>query len=111
MKTLYLILFAFLVYQISSRVCFDIMSAPSKASECHDSTDKDQYYRCCYMYVKDKSGQEVKMCVPIDEASYKEIGKTIDEQKKNYPDLDKIQFDCNSKYVALSVLSLILLLL
>ena len=111
MKTLYLILFAFLVSQISSRVCFDLTQAPTKASDCHDSTDKDQYYRCCYMYEKDKSGQEVKMCVPIDEASYKEIGKAIDEQKKQYPNVDKFQFDCNSKYVALSVLSLILLLL
>ena len=111
MKTLYLILFAFLVYQISSRVCFDMTLAPSKKSECHESTDTETFYRCCYMYVKDKSGQEVKMCVPIDEAGYKDIKKAIDEQKKNYPDLDKIDFDCNSKYVALSVLSLILLLL
>ena len=110
MKTLYLILFAFLVYQISSRNCQDA-TFPTKASECHDSTDKDQYYRCCYAYVKLKSGQEAKVCVPVDEASYKDIGKTIDEQKKQYKDLDKIQFDCNSKYVALSVLSLILLLL
>ena len=111
MKTLYLILFAFLVSQISSRVCFDLTQAPSKASDCHDSTDKDQYYRCCYMYAKDKSGQEAKMCVPVDEATYKDIGKTIDEEKKKYKDLDKFEFDCNSKYVSLSILSLILLLL
>jgi hypothetical protein len=110
MKTLYLILFAFLVSQISSRKCVEA-TLPTKASDCHDSTDKDAYYRCCYIYVKDKSGQEVKTCFPIDEATYKDIGKAIDEQKKNYPDLDKIKFDCNSKYVALSVLSLILLLL
>ena len=110
MKTFYLILVAFLVSQISSRTCIDT-SLPTKASDCHDATDKNTFYRCCYMYVKDKSGQEVKMCVPIDEASYKDIGKAIDEQKKKYKDLDKFEFDCNSKYVAFSVLSLILLLL
>ena len=63
------------------------------------------------MYVKDKAGQEVKMCVPVDEATYKDIGKTVDEQKKKYSDLDKFEFDCDSKYIALSILSLILLLL
>ena len=49
------------------------------------------------------------MCVPVDEATYKDIGKTVDEQKKKYSDLDKFEFDCDSKYVALSILSLILL--
>lgn len=112
MRTLYLILVALLVSQISSRTCVDITAAaPTKASECNDATDKTSFYRCCYMYVKDKAGTEVKMCVPIDEATYKEIGKTIDEKKKAYSDLDKFEFDCNSKYVALSILSLILLLL
>ena len=111
MKTFYLILVAFLVSQISSRICLDATSLPTKASDCHDATDKNTFYRCCYMYAKIKSGQEAKMCIPVDEATYKEIGKAIDTQKKQYSDLDKFEFDCNSKYVAFSVLSLILLLL
>ena len=111
MRTLYLILVALLVSQISNRICFDILNAPTKASDCHDATDKNTFYRCCYMYAKVKSGAETKMCVPVDEATYKDIGKQVDESKKQFNDIDKFEFDCNSKYVAFSILSIILLLL
>ena len=98
MKTFYLILVAFLVSQISSRTCIDT-SLPTKASDCHDATDKNTFYRCCYMYAKVKSGQEAKMCIPVDEATYKEIGKAIDAQKKQYSDqIKKADTDAINKF-------------
>ena len=106
-----LVLLALLVSYITCRTCLDFTTAVTKKSDCNDATDKSAYYRCCYIYVKDKSGVEVKTCLPVDKATYDDIGKAVDAQKKAYNDIDKFEFDCNSKYVTLSILSLVLLLL
>lgn len=111
MKALYLVLIALLVSLYNCRECLDITAAaPEKAKDCNDATfNKDTYYRCCFLDSKVKGMDEIKMCVPLTKAQYDAIGEYIDKGKKESTvEVEKYSLDCNSKYIALSLLSLVL---
>ena len=115
MKALYLILFALLLSLYNSRDCKDYAE---KASECHDATVPSGFYKCCYSYQKLKKkgySSEESRCVPIDEKTYNDIKKFIEDGEKAAKDqgYDEVtgKIDCSSNYIIYSLVSLILLFL
>ena len=115
MKALYLVLFALLLSLYNSRDCNDLAE---KASECHDATVPSGYYKCCYVTLKLKkkgSSSETYRCGLVDEKTYNDIKKYVEEAEKRYKDEKyddvTVKIDCDSKYIIYSLLSLILLFL
>ena len=82
------------------------------------STVPSGYYKCCYSYQKLKKkgylSEEYK-CVPIDEKTYNDIKKFIEDGEKAAKDqgYDEVtgKIDCSSNYIIYSLVSLILLFL
>ena len=71
--------------------------------------DGSTYYRCCFVEIEDE-GSELKTCIPLTKEQYDDIDGTIKSLKKQ-GDYDDIEIDCESNYIILSLLSLILFLL
>ena len=89
----------------------------SGKKDCKDRKLGTGEYRCCYVKAKgkDEDGEKrtAEYCMPIDEENYKRIKdyiKDMEKKGKNY-DLDIKSMDCNSNYLLISIMSLILLLL
>ena len=89
------------------------VSSPSKAKDCHDAEPGDGYYKCCYSIGKLKGENKEKGCLPIKKEEYDDIDKYISDSKKQIGEekVEKLDIDCNSKYLVLSVISLLLFLL
>ena len=66
-------------------------------------------YACCLAKYK-LAGTDLQACVSLSEDQYDDIDETIESFKKS-GNLEELDIDCNSNYIILSVLSLILLLL
>ena len=87
-------------------------SNPSSKKECHNRPAGDGYYKCCYVEEKWKGGSEIS-CGAVTKKEYDDIEDLIDK----YEDLAEsigikdpdISVDCSSKYLLISLLSLILL--
>ena len=118
-KALFLLLAALLISQYScddeeDSGCFKWEGVSGK-KDCNNRKDK-YAYRCCYVKAKGKNedGKKVtkEYCSPIDEENYKRIKDFIKETEKagESSDLDIQKFDCNSNYLLISIMSLILLL-
>ena len=117
-KALFLLLAALLISQYScddeeDSGCFKLEGVSGK-KDCNNRKDK-YAYRCCYVKAKGKidgKKQTKEYCSPIDEENYKKIKDFIKEMEKDgeSSDLDIKNFDCNSNYLLISIMSLILLL-
>ena len=85
---------------------------------CHNLALPSDAFRCCYREIEyDNKGTsiEAKDCQPLTKDQYDDIPGYISEgeeelRKKGYTDI-KLSVDCNSNYVKISLLSLILLFL
>lgn len=113
MKTYSIFLLAILISLISTddkKSCGS--TTPSKAKDCHDLEPQPGYKYCCYVDGKDKDGNASKVCSPISEENYNNIKEYIDSLKKLSNGEGKInKFDCNSNYLRISLISLLLFLL
>ena len=101
MKAFYFFLIVLFIYQCSSKSCNEI-SSPSWAGDCLKAEPDKGFYKCCYggkIGGKDEKGY----CVSLTKEQCDNIDKYI---------IDKGDYVyCNSKYLVLSVISLILFLL
>ena len=79
---------------------------PSSSSDCEGKKVSDGNKYCCYTYVKDSDGEE-KECEEYSEEDYKKIPDYVKEGKKK---VDEIEIDCSAKYLAASLMSVVLVL-
>ena len=70
------------------------------------TADGVEYKHCCFLEAKVKS-EDIKWCIPLTQKDYDEIDDYIDKNKE-YSD---VSIDCDSNYIMVSLLSLILLFL
>ena len=117
MKALYALLIILLLSLYKAETCTDT-TKPSKASECNSRTIETNQYRCCYLYVKAtfmSITSEDKKCLPVTQAEYDNIKQVITTTKemaeKTGVKIDKIDIDCSSSYLYISLLALIIFLL
>ena len=116
MKPLYILLVA-LFFSLSycddedeSKAC-SILAASTGVEDCNSRLDPNDstFYRCCFVKYK-LAGANLQTCASLSEDQYDDIDETIEKAKKE-GSLEDLDIDCNSNYIILSVLSLILLLL
>ena len=87
-------------------------SNPSNEKECHNRPAGEGNYKCCYVEEEWKGGKEIS-CGAVTKKEYDNIDDLIDKyedllEAAGYKDPD-ISVDCSSKYLLISLLSLILL--
>jgi hypothetical protein len=107
MKALIALLFAMLLSLHKCGYCG--YSLPSNRDDCTKSELQSGFTHCCYETYKVLT-VSTSVCVPITDDQYKNIGDYIDNIKKGISSVGDFSFDCNSNYIALSLLSLLLLL-
>ena len=117
MKALYALLIILLLSLYKAETCL-ATTQPSKASECNSRTLETNQYKCCYLYVKVTAmsiTSEDKKCLPVTQAEYDNIKEVISKSKeiaeKTGVKVDKIDIDCSSSYLYISLLALIIFLL
>ena len=117
MKALYALLIILLLSLYKAETCLST-TKPSKASECNSRTIETNQYKCCYLYVKVTAmsiTSEDKKCLPVTQAEYDNIKQVITTTKemaeKTGVKIDKIDIDCSSSYLYISLLALIIFLL
>ncbi len=117
MKALYALLIILLLSLYKAETC-TASTKPSKASECNSRTLETNQYRCCYLYMKAtvmSVTSENKKCLPVTQAEYDNIKEVISKSKemaeKTGVKVDKIDIDCSSSYLYISLLALIIFLL
>ena len=117
-QTLFLLLTILLVSQFYCQLseCQKKTSAKKK-KECNDLKVSDGMYKCCYVKLKSKVGGisiDYEGCQEIDKNSYDNIDDMIKKAEKDAKDAggeyDLDTYDCNSNYLLISIMSLILLL-
>ena len=120
MKVLHYLLFAILASQyLSQRFCTKV--APTKAEDCHNAlkeSDGLNFAHCCYVNYKftlnGKTNAET-LCAPATKAMYDEFSTLYDIAKKSAEELNindlSLDVNCNSKYLVISILSMLLFLL
>ncbi len=116
MKPLYILLVA-LFFSLShcddegEATACSLMAQATGVEDCNSRKNpKDTTeYACCLAKYK-LAGVDLQACVSLSEDQYDDIDETIESFKKS-GNLEELDIDCNSNYIILSVLSLILLLL
>ena len=98
--------------------CADCEGSASSVSDCEKRTLPEGAYRCCFADVKVTiMGQtkESKEFGPITKDQYDNIEKFMEEAKKQVEafggKIDRYEVDCNSNYIIISMLALLLLFL
>ena len=82
---------------------------------CYDRKLVEGEYRCCFVEFEgtfDGKKEEGKLCVPITKDQYDNIDDFIDAEKKDVDEGEKIDdysIDCESNYIIISFLYLIVL--
>ena len=97
--------------------------APNETNQCYNlwinsSRTPDYYYKCCYenrqYYLKGKY-TNITRCIPVTREKYDTLIQReksgIDYLKTNGAVIDKLEFNCSSNYLYISLLSLIIFLL
>ena len=111
------ILFLILIV-LNSQKEWEICSGPSAEDDayCHSLALSSDAFRCCYREIKYNNrgtSIEAQDCQPLTKDQYDDIPGYISDgeeelREKGYTDI-KLSVDCNSNYVKISLLSLILL--
>ena len=119
-KALFLLLAVLLVqYKCDDKICDDDETVgASGVKDCENLKLDDDEYKCCFMeaeYKENGQKQTKKACIPLTKHDYDEIkdyikGEEEDLEESGYSDVD-ISVDCDSNYIMISLLSLILLFL
>ena len=114
MKAFYLFLIALFIQQCSSKKCKEV-SNPTSAKDCYEAEPEEGYYKCCLMDVKTKGKNEEKGCDHLNKEDYEHVNEFKEKMKKDAEKagvvVEMLENYCNSKYLALSVISLLLFLL
>ena len=117
MKALYALLIILLLSLYKADSCVS-STIPSKASDCNSRTVSDNQYKCCYLYMKVtfmSIESEAKQCLPVTKDEYENIKEVIDKTKemaeKTGTKINKLDLDCSSSYLYISLLSLIIFLI
>ena len=89
---------------------------PKSKSDCNDRKIDEEYYKCCYVKYSMKLNGEKEdgeKCEAITKANYDRINDYISDEEKDGRDVeyDIKKYDCNSTYLLISIMSLIILLL
>ena len=83
-----------------------------KRDECTSSKLADGIFKCCYeTYYQIFRSFRYSYCRPITEEQYKNISDYINTRKAAISGCITYSLDCSFKYLALSIMPLILLLL
>lgn len=77
--------------------------------DCENLKLSSGYKYCCFYDAKSDEG-EVKGCMPLKESEYNDIKKYIEDIEKEEKDVKINKIDCNSNYLKIGLLSLLLLL-
>ena len=99
-----------LVILLSQYECFECSGFGINKKDCNERELRSGDYRCCYLYYR-HAGDETKKCVPIDKIHYDDI-KTYLKPYKEVKEAkgSNFTFDCNSNYIIISMLWLVLVL-
>ena len=117
MKAFHAILLPLLLSHIYSKLCFNVKA--NSVSECEGLELLPNDYKCCLhqaTYESDITGETVhiKECDGITESEYEDIDLTIDLLEQAFDILGDnvrdVEINCGSKYLVISLLSLVLLL-
>ena len=133
MKVLNLIIAIYFIYYINCdkiAYCgsdYDIVDgrqvdfSPKSADDCKDRKVSDKYYKCCYEYGSKK--EDTGSCLSLDKYQYDSIGKYVKraelqreiyedepETKKSIEEYGDYHIDCFSKYIKMSLFSILLIL-
>ena len=115
MKTYF---FAILLCALAMYSCTACEGAASSVSDCEKRDLETGAYRCWYGEVKAYVlGQTIdkKECGPLTKEEYDNIEKYMEDGRKQIESLggkiDKFKIDCNSNYIIISMLALLLLFL
>ena len=118
MKALYALLIILLLSLYKAETTCTDTTKPSKASECNSRTLETNQYRCCFLYMKAtvmSITSENQKCLPVTQTEYLNIKQVITTTKemaeKTGVKIDKIDIDCSSSYLYISLLALIIFLL
>ena len=109
MKTLYILLVALFFSQsyCQTKEC-EFFTETTGVEDC-TSRINSTYYRCCYVEV-DGGGDVLETCAFVSKEQYDDIDGKIKSLEDEFG-FDDIKIDCDSNYIILSLLSLILFLL
>lgn len=121
MKVLHILLICLLVslYKAANDEVFcGSGDDPAQASDCHKRKLTTDYAKCCYEYNKYYTNgkmTDTKKCVPFKQnemdnfvSIYKSMKGNINE---NGGSIDKLEWNCSSNYLYISLLSLMIFLL
>ena len=109
MKAIYFFLIALFICLCSSKDCEK--TNPTSAKDCIGGEVGKDYYKCCYQIIKYTGKNEEKFCNAFTKEQCDDIKKYKEDMKNKIKDLEMIDVVCNSKYLVLSVISLLLFLL
>ena len=117
MKALHTLLIILLISLSKSLECID-KTVPNNKKDCNDRTPGEGYVKCCYVknfYYDDGSLTNSTGCSPIDQTHYDNLAKKLKSIKghlsANGAVIDSFVFDCSSKYLYISLLSLMVFLI
>ena len=110
--------FVILLGALAMYNCTDCEGPASSLSDCKSRTLPGGAYRCCFVEAKGTymgTTSETKACGSVTKTEYDNIEKLIEEAKKQMEaiggKIDKYDVDCNSNYIIISMLGLLLLFL
>ena len=111
MKNTLFLTFAILLVLQFNFVTNDCDGTTSNVEDCQKKTLDAGDYKCC-LWETEWDGGSVSGCGPLTKDQYDNIDDYIDKAEENsgLPDAD-LDIDCNSNYLLISLLSLILLFL
>ena len=121
-QTLFLLLAVLLISQYScdddsgAVYCDSKEEGVSGKKDCNNLKIHPGFYKCCYVKVKGKNEngkkETAEYCQSITQDDYNNIKDYIKNIEKTFEssDFDIKKFDCNSNYLLISIMSLILLL-
>jgi hypothetical protein len=121
-KTLFLILVILLLSKFYCQVDYtesdcEKKEGAKKKKDCNGLGVSKNAYKCCYVKIEGSlkgESLDYEGCMEIDKESYDKINDLIEEREKEIKDeggkYDIKKYDCNSNYLLISIMSLILLL-
>ena len=122
MKALHYLLLTLLVSQYLSQTpfCTEVKN-PTKKEDCNSASVEFQnikLYRCCYLHMNVTAlGQttDTKICIPATKAIYDEVSTLSNMMKKSAEEINaqlySFEINCDSKYLVIPILSILLFLL
>jgi len=110
--------FVILLGALTMYSCTECKGSATSVSDCEKKTLSEGEYRCCFGDIKVTimgKTQEIKECGPLTKEQYDNFEKYLEDGIKKIEafggKIDKLSIDCNSNYIIISMLALLLLFL